>query len=454
MLPIILIFVLVSVVSALLFVVIRSIISPKKLEAVPRLIKQGKTQQAIKLAKQILAKNSKNYAAHYYLGKAYLKENKSELAIIEYKMVNENALFGNEINELTFRQEYGKLLIKYNQQNEALKNFLLLTKLAPTNADNYYEVGCIYEQQNRYDLALGFMKKAVTFNKKHAKAHAEIGLMFYRTKQFSEAKKEIDIAIKLSPETYSSYYYLGKIYKDGKDIPEAIKSFEKAQRDPEIKQKAIIEHGSCYMMVNRYDNAIVDFERAIDLDKQNSTIETLYARYFLGLCYEKLRKIDKAIAQWEIIYKIKKDFRDVSAKLSEYKDLQANDYLKDYLTCNNEEFPEICKKASEESLKLQILDCDTTKWGCQITGINKSDESWLSLRKQVILVRYYRDPDPIEDNNVRDALDVMKSLNSVKAYLFSSSGFTSAAKHFAENRPVELIEKDKLEELLSNVGDK
>ena len=46
----------------------------------------------------------------------------------------------------------------------------------------------------------------------------------------------------------------------------------------------------------------------------------------------------------------------------------------------------------------------------------------------------------------------MKSLNSVKAFLFSSSGFNTAAKRFAENRPVELIEKQKLEALLSKAG--
>ena len=92
--------------------------------------------------------------------------------------------------------------------NYLLKNYLLLTKLDPRDAENYYQVGCIYEQQNRYDIALGFMKKCAMINKKHAKAHAEIGLMLYRTKQFNEAKKEIDMALKLSPETYSSYYYL------------------------------------------------------------------------------------------------------------------------------------------------------------------------------------------------------------------------------------------------------
>lgn len=451
---IIIIIILAVVVALLSILIFKNFVSPKKIEAIPRLLKQGKTQNAIKIAKQIIAKDQKNYLAHYYLGKAYLKENRTELAVIEYKNVNDNALFGEGINELTFRSEYSQLLLKYNQQNEALKNFLLLTKLDPQNAENFFQVGSIYEQQNRYDLALGFMQKCAMLDKKHAKAHAEIGLMLYRTKQFNEAKKEIDMAIKLSPDTYTSYYYLGKILKDAKDLQGAIKSFEKAQRDPELKQKAIIEHGSCFMIAGRIDNALVDFQRAIELDKDNSQAETLYARYFLAACYEKSRKIDKAIEQWEAIYKRNKTFRDVSAKLSEYKDLQANDYLKDYLTCSNEEFPYICKNAVIKGIGLQVLSCDQKKWGCQITGVNKSDESWMSVRKQVVFIRFYRDPDPVEEPQIHEALDEMKKLASVKSFLFSSSGFNTAAKRFAENRPVELIDKQKLEALLSKAGSK
>lgn len=447
---IILISALAVVVVALLFVLIRSLVLPQKLEVLPKLIKQGKTQNAIKAAKQIIAKDPQNYKAHYYLGKAYIKDGKSELAIMEYKIVNENALFSPTFSEVEFRKEYAALLLKYKQNAEALRNYLLLTKLDSTNAENFYNAGHLYEQANRYDIAIGFMQKATHIDKKHAKAHAEIGLMLYRMKNYQEARHEIDTAIKLSPETYSSYYYLGKIQKDSKDIPAAIKSFEKAQRDPEVKQKAVIEHGACYMLVNRFDNAALDFNRAIELDKDNLNSETLYARYFLASCYEKLRKLDKAIEQWEIIYKRNKSFRDVSAKLSEYKDLSANDNLKDYLTCSNEEFVLVCKIACEKGLKLQVLTAAAQKWGALITAIDKSEESWMSVRKQVLYLRFYREPDPLEDVVVHESLDAMKQVNSIKGFVFSSSGFTNAARRFAENRPIELVDKDKLEKILSS----
>ena len=99
-----------------------------------------------------------------------------------------------------------------------------------------------------------------------------------------------------------------------------------------------------------------------------------------------------------------------------------------------------------------MLSCDSKKWGCQITGVNKGDDSWMSVRKQVVMLRFYRDPEAVEEPEIHESLDTMKSNNIVKGYLFSSSGFSVAAKRFADGRPVELIEKQKLEEVLSKAG--
>ncbi len=439
-------------VASLLFFVIKSVSAPKRVEGIQKLINQGKVSQAIRLAKQILSKDTANYLAHYYLGKAYAADNRAELALMEYKIVNENAIFGEDLPELDFRREMSGLYMKFNQQQDALREFLLLTKLEPHNAENFYTIGKIYEQLNRGDMALGFFQKAVALNRRHAKAHAEIGLILYHSKQFSEAKKEIDLALSLSPETYSGYYYLGKILKDNKDYGAAVKAFEKAQRDPDFRQKALIERGTCFMLVNRIDNAIPDLQRAVEQDKDGSKQDTLYARYFLAACYEKSRKIEKAIEQWEIIYKKNHSFRDVTAKLTEYKDLQSNDSLKDYLTSGAEEFAEICKKTALSGLLMSSQTCEPMKWGCQILAVEHKSDDWMNVRKQLYLLRFYREAEPLEDSAIRETLDKMKELNCTKSYIFASAGFTRTATGFAENRPVELIGKEKLEQLLQKSG--
>ena len=78
----------------------------------------------------------------------------------------------------------------------------------------------------------------------------------------------------------------------------------------------------------------------------------------------------------------------------------------------------------------------------------------MSVRKQVTLIRFYRDPEAVDEQQIHETLDIMKSQNSVKGFMFSSSGFSTGAKRYAENRPIELVEKQKLEALLSKAGEK
>ena len=441
-----------AIVISLSIVVFKTIASPKKIDNVRKLLKAGKNQAAAKMAKQIVTKDPSNALAHYYLGKAYLADNRGELALIEFKFVNEHALFDNQLQEIPFRKEYGSLLLKYNQIEAALLEYLLLTKMDSHTADHFFKTGQIYEKQNRKDLALSVYKKCLALDPKNAKAHSSVGYILYQAKQFAEAKKELDLAIRLNPETYSCYYYLGKLLKDAKDYGGAVKAFDKAQRDNEFKQKALIERATCYMMANRLDNAQIDLQRAIELDKDGTSNDTLYARYFLAACYEKLRKIEKSIEQWEIIYNKNRSFRDVSNKLQEYKDLQTNDFLKDYLTCSDTEFVEICKNLITKTMNLTAQQAEIKKFGCQIMATDAATGDWMNMRKQTYFIRFYRDPEPLEDAPVRETLDKAKSSNCTKSYILASAGFTRPALVFAENRPIELVGKDKLQNLLSKAS--
>lgn len=439
-------------ICGLVVVLLKSMLQPKKLDAIARLIKQQKYAAAQKVAKSLIAKNPRDYPAHYYLGKAYLADKKNELALMEFKLVNQNAVFDGSLPEADFRKQLSQLLMKFNQNEEALKEFLLLTKLDPTNADNYYMCGKIYEQKNQPEQALGFFQKAISLNKRHVKAHASLGLALFKGKQLTEAKKEIDLAISLSPETFSSYYYLGRILKESKDYSGAVKAFEKSLRDPEFKQKSLLERGSCYMMANALDNAQAEFEKAVQASKDPKSPETLYAHYFLAACYEKNRKIEDAIEHWQAIYNVNHSFKDVGAKLSEYKDLQANDSLKEYLTSSTEEFSEICKKAALDGMGFAAQKVESKKWGVQMVAVEAKNDDWKSQRKQNTLLCFFREPEPIDDGTIRKILDTSKSLNCVKAFVCTSSGFTGSATGFAESRPIELVGKEKLEMILSKAG--
>ncbi|MCQ2981268.1 MAG: tetratricopeptide repeat protein [Treponemataceae bacterium] len=446
---IVIIAVLGTAIVFLLGFVIKMVATPRKVDGIQKLVKQGKNAQAIKLAKQLIARDPRDVMSHYWLGTAYLADNKPELALMEYKYVNQNAIFDNTtLPEAEFRKRIATLYSKFGQNEEALKEYLLLTKLDPHNADNFYNCARLFEERGKFDQAMGFYQQTIKLNKRHPKAHAAVGMLLYRAKQFPEAKKEIDLAIQMSPETYSSYYYLGKILKENKDYPAAVAAFEKALRDPEFKQKALIERGSCYMAANNIEKAIVEFDRAVKMSNNDASQETQFARYFLAACYEKTRKIELAITQWEAIFAKNKSFKDVGQKLQQYKDITANDSMKEYLTSRSEDFCDICKKVALTGFSLGAKSIDAKKFGCVITASDASKDDWMNQRNQLTLLVFYREPEPIEDSVIRKLADEVKAKNYAKAIVFTSTGFTQASRNFAENRPIELIDKQKLEQLL------
>jgi tetratricopeptide (TPR) repeat protein len=435
----------------LAFFVVKSLAVPKKVEALAGLIKRGKTQTAIKTAKIILGKNQKNAEAHYYLGKAYLAEGKTELALMEFKAVNQIGIIGKDIPEADFRQNLAQLFVRYSQPEEALKEYVLLIKLQPDKADHYYWAGKLFSERNRTDMAENYLKKAAELNPRDGKIHYELGLMLYKDKKAGEAKAELEAALKYQQDNAQAHFYLGKLQKDSKNYQDALGSFEKAARDAQFKVRALVERGGCFMSLNAVDKAIPELERAVRAITDESGQDSLYARYFLAMCFEKTRDIDKAIVQWDKIYAQKKNFRDVGEKLTQYQEFRADDKMKDYLTSGQQEFLELCKAVVTQSMDLNVKDIKPIPNGCDIIAMENDSAKWRNTRKMPRLIRFYRMPEMVDEGKIRTILEDIKTQNMTRGGVVTSSGFSGSALEFANSRPVELYNKEKLQELLHNV---
>ena len=438
------------VIAAITVLILRSVIAPKKVANLSNLVKQGKTAAAIRMAKQIITKDPRNTEAHYYLGLAYIGENKNELALMEFQIVNQLGNFGGGCQEIPFRKRIAELYKHFNQPEEALKEYLLLIKLEPQEADYFYQAGMLFEKRDKSDKASNYFRKAIELNPKHSDSHYHLGYILYRNKKPVEAKVELETALKIQPDNYKAYYYVGKLLKDNHEYVPALTAFEKAQRDPEQKIKALVERGGCYMSMSSLDKAITELDRAVKLSASESTPEALYARYFLALCYEKLREIDKALEQWEAIYSKKPAFRDVAEKLSQYQDLRTDDRMKDYLTAGMDDFYEICKGLSE-AMSLSIRDITSVPNGCQIIAVETESTKWRNARKIPKIIRFIRVPEMISETTIRSLHEEMKKLNVSRGIILSSSNFSRKAVEYAETRPIDLINKDQLLEHLKKI---
>jgi tetratricopeptide (TPR) repeat protein len=436
----------------LIFFIVKSLAAPQKVEALAGLMKKGKTQAVIKLARKLVLREPKNAEAHYYLGLAYHKDGRDELALMEFKAVNQLGLSGKNIPEVEFRQLLAQLFIRYKQGEEALKEYLLLIKLLPNQPDYYYWAGKLFTERNRTDMAANYLRKAAELNPKDGKVLYELGVMLYKDKKVREAKAALEAALKYQSENAQIHFYLGKIQKDAKDYAAAAGAFEKAARDPEFRIRALVERGGCYMALNAPEKAIPDLERAAGAITDEAAQDGLYARYFLGLCYEKIRELDKAIAQWEKIYAQKKNFRDVGEKLAQYQELRSDDNIKDYLTSTPADFIELCQAVVNQAMDLQIQNSKSLPDGCELKAIENDSAKWRNIRKTPRLIRFYRSPDPVDEPKVRSGLDDAKDANITRAAIITSAEFTRAALDYANSRPVELFNKEKLQTLLQGTS--
>lgn len=429
--------------------IMKSVLAPKKLATVANFQKQGKHNSAIRIAKQILEKEPRNAEAHYLLANSYKAENKSEIALMELKKVNELGSFGGYCKENEFRLIIAELYDQFNQPEEALKEYVMLIKLMPTVGEYYFKAGKLFERRNKVEKAAQYYRKAIQLNPLLSNAHYSLGFILFKAKKNVEAKSEFEAALKYKADLYAANFYLGKLLKNNHDYIPALLSFEKASRDQEYKVKSLIERGACYMSLKSYDKAIIELERGIKLTTNASSPETLYARYFLAACHENERDFENAIDQWEEIYAKKPNFRDVAEKLSQYQELRSDDRMKDFLTSGNSEFQEICK-ALTNLMSLNITDLSDMTNGCQIIAVD-GDTKWRGARKMPKLIWYLRIPEMVPDTTVRAIHEKMKALNVTRSIIVVSTNFTRKAQEYAESRPIDLIGKELLQKNLKEV---
>ncbi|QSH92045.1 tetratricopeptide repeat protein [Treponema medium] len=435
----------------LAFLLIRSIISPKKTAIIEKYINAGKYTTAIKRAKAIIAKKPRDTKAHYLLGKAYLADGRAELALMEFKTISK-ATFESTAQEKEFRSLLAQLYERFQQHTEALAEYALLIKLDPQNAEYYYAIGQLFEQLNKTEQAIFHYRQVISLNPKHAAAHAALGLLLFRNKLMSEAKQEIATALKLEPDNTTALYYQGRLLRETKEYAQALASFEKAARNADLRQKCFTERGLCYLDANSLEKAAFEFDRALKLTTaKNTSPDTLRLRYAAAACYEKMRDLDRAIEQWEIIHTVTPNYKDVADKLNQYRDLRSNDLMKEYLTVGAEAFLKLCKAVTEQAFALSVQSQKEIKQGCAIIALEDNSEKWMNVRKQPKLFIYSRDSDIIGDSFLRSLHEQMKAQGLVRGVVITSSGFSRAALSFAENRPFELIDKDKLESILKTI---
>ncbi len=165
-------------------------------------------------------------------------------------------------------------------------------------ADCYSFLSTYFEKtQENIEGAVTASKRAVELDPGLAEAHASMGLALSLNKQYDDAEKEFDNAIKLNPKLYEAYYFYARICKQRGKIEKAVVLFKKASEvRPEDYQAAVFLFTS-YNDLNRHSEAKSTAHRAIELIEKHLQFNPDDARalYLGGLIFMNLGVTEKAI---------------------------------------------------------------------------------------------------------------------------------------------------------------
>ncbi|MCX7632424.1 MAG: tetratricopeptide repeat protein [Turneriella sp.] len=428
------------------YYVVRTYLVPKRIEEIAEMIRQGHTGPAISRLHKMIEENDRDPYLHFLLGEAYAKQNDLQSAAAEYRHAIKIGRWSTQLKEATVRSRLAKIYMDNRNYDEAKKEYLILTRLEPNNAENFYNVGILFETANMGEKALPYFKQAVKIKPTHAEAFHHIGIIEYNVGNINDAKLALTEAVKLNPNLHSAHYYLGMCLKNQKDYDWAIREFELAAKDENLRGRALLAKGLCLMERGQIPTAQVELEKALQHAPKGSELE-LNTRYAIAACAERKRDFHTAIANWERIADVNPKFRDVNDKLKAYEEFRTDDAIKDFMIAPPGKF-EAQSRAIVEALSYKVIDLQVIDDSEVHVLATEEEGNRRNAKKSNRLIYILRTTDMIPERTVRQLHEEMRAKGANKGACISTSEFSSQAQAFIQSRPIELYDRKQLIQLL------
>lgn len=293
-------------------------------------LQEGNYDEAIKNFDKATEVNPKHAPAHSYKGTAYYKKNDLNRAVESSNKAHEidpdepNAHFTKgEIYYSKFQdnkadEHFKKVIEKENEEkykyfdNAPYAYFKLgvIKLLSSQNKEGiemfdkaiakenklnnnyrrnaYYDRGVGKERLKDLDGAEADYKKALELDSKYAKAHIQLGEIYYKKKQFDKATETLKNGLESNPNSYEMAFLLAKTYEtQSKQSPDkmdsAIQNYEKAAELNPKSFEALYNTGRLYLVKKNYNKALENFNKANAIKSDDYALNADFGAAYFGL---------------------------------------------------------------------------------------------------------------------------------------------------------------------------
>lgn len=150
-------------------------------------------------------------------------------------------------------------------------------------AEKYFARGITRDGLGSFDEALSDFSEVIKLTPKDPLAYNYRGLVYYHKQEFDKALADYDQAIMLDPKLEVAWYNKGTLYLFTKENTKAVECFDEAIRiKPQMGSYSM--RGQALTELKKYDEAIIDFNKAIDMDPRNGYLYSARgtAKYYKG----------------------------------------------------------------------------------------------------------------------------------------------------------------------------
>lgn len=189
-------------------------------------------------------------------------------------------------------------------------------QLNPNNAKAHHNLGTIFYAFQQYEQALKQYGKAISLSPEDADPYISRGALFLGQRKYETALKDLDKAVDIAPASYAAYGLRGEAKQGLGKTTEACRDWQKALSlgHPQINQKLeqycsestnsktvqdLVKEGNQYLDARNYSLAIESFRLAIIADANYA--EAYYGR---AVAYYGRQDFEHACADFQEAYRL------------------------------------------------------------------------------------------------------------------------------------------------------
>ena len=151
-------------------------------------------------------------------------------------------------------------------------------RLAPKNSKAHNELGVFHYDSKDYTKAEQDYRTAIRLDATNSMAHNNLGLLLLDQKKYDEARRELETAIRLEPNNGMAHINLGRIYHRQKNYREAVDKYLTAIRINPNNASAHNNLGATYHAQGKKREALREFRRTLEIDPDHKTAKA-WVRY-------------------------------------------------------------------------------------------------------------------------------------------------------------------------------